>query len=120
MVQIVLFQDFFVFFCNFYNFFDQKRDFLKFFSIFDSSFHLLVIIFIRFCIASDDAKLRFASMYLFNLLVLLNKHCRLLICFRLVIFSVQGVTEFFLSKQMRVSNAFCLTIFFWIYFEMRI
>ena len=46
-------QEFFVLYCNLNTFFDN------FFSAFGLFFHLLVIIVIHFCIASD-AKLRFA------------------------------------------------------------
>ena len=62
MVQVFLFQEFLFVFAIFITCFDKKNVF--FFNVFSSNFdlsiHLVVIIVIHFCIASD-AKLCFAS-----------------------------------------------------------
>ena len=58
MVQVILLQDYLIRFCNLYTFL-AKNDVFEFFSNFDLTLHLMVIIVIHFCIAKD-AKLCFA------------------------------------------------------------
>ena len=58
MMQVILLQDSLIRFCNLYTFL-AKNDVFEFFSNFDLTLHLMVIIVIHFCFAKD-AKLCFA------------------------------------------------------------